>query len=150
MRRSQLKFALVAASIGVSASAFAQTGTIYKPAWSVSSGSVAAATATCTLPAATVPPAGATAAAWIVTGFEIVGTGATGASTILATLSNMQPGGTLTYPVGIPAGVTTQVNQTFSFPGGLLSQPGVAVVLTVPSFGAGNTNAACNLHGVPY
>lgn len=106
------------------------------------SGNVAAAAANCTIAA---PGAGITT--WI-TGFEITGAGATAASIILVTLTNIL-GGTWTWCLVIPAGVTTDIGRfavEFSKPIPA-SGPNVAVALNVPSFGAGNTNAAAIIHG---
>ena len=85
--------------------------------------------------------------AWI-TAFQITGLGATGGSTINATLTGVQ-GGTQTYPVVIPAGATVAITPvTASFGGGLqASAAAQAITLNVPSFGAGNTNSQASLEG---
>lgn len=83
-----------------------------------------------------------------VTGFEITGSGATATSDITITLAS---GGTTqaTYVLDVPAGVTTANANLFveySSPiVGLAS--GNNAVLTVPSFGSGNTAAAVTIHG---
>ena len=82
------------------------------------------------------------------TGFEVTGAGATGASIVTVTLAS---GGTTVgnWSVTIPAGATTTITPlivefTSPFVG---SAPGQNMVLTVPSFGAGNTNASATMHG---
>jgi hypothetical protein len=100
-----------------------------------SSGSVAAAVATATLPAA----AGKTT---YLTGFTFTGSGATAASVVLLTVTG--PATTLTFVVAVPAGATlgcTPITVRFdrAVPA---SAPNTAIVVSVPSLGAGNTNAA--------
>lgn len=115
---------------------------------SASSGNVAAAVATATLAAPAATGGISPVPAWVVTGFEITGSGATAASEITCTLTGTL-GGTLSYNINIPAGVTAAVTPTIiNFPGGLYVNPGVSAVLSCPSFGAGNTNASANLHGI--
>lgn len=82
------------------------------------------------------------------TGIQITGAGATAASTIVATL---QSGGTTiaNFVIPIPAGVNalvTPLQLSFDTP---IAGLGVNqnMVLTVPSFGAGNLNAAANMQG---
>ncbi len=80
------------------------------------------------------------------TGFEVSGLGATGASTISITISGTASTNTPTYYIPIPAGVTTQItplSQRFSEKGIQASGTNVSVTVNVPSFGAGNTNASC-------
>lgn len=106
-----------------------------------SSGNVANATATATLPAV----AGKTN---YVTGFSITGGGATTATLVTATLTGVV-GGPLSYTFGAPAGVTTAalplvVELETPIPG---SAPNTAVSISLPALGAGNTNAAVNIHG---
>ena len=75
-------------------------------------------------------------------GFAVSGGGATAASVIAVTVTGLA-GGTKTWYLAIPAGVTSQVllQQTFPRPlPGILG--GAAIVVNVPSFGAGNTAAA--------
>lgn len=111
------------------------------PVTSATSGNVAAATATATLAAV----AGKTN---YVTGFEIDGGGATAASFVAAVLSGIL-GGSISYTLAPPAGAAlpmTPRQVTFN-PPLPASGPGVAIVLTVPSLGAGNTNAIANIHG---
>lgn len=106
-----------------------------------SSGNVANATATATLPAV----AGKTN---YVTGFSITGGGATAAALVNATLSGVV-GGPLTYTFGAPAGATTAALPLIfeletPIPG---SAPNTAVSISLPALGAGNTNAAVTIHG---
>lgn len=102
----------------------------------------AAATMTGTLPAV----AGATNA---ITGFEVTGLGATGASGITVTVTGVV-GGPLEYALAIPAGATVGVTPLIvQFPVPIAATgPNVAIVVTVPSFGAGNTSAALTVHGI--
>lgn len=83
-----------------------------------------------------------------VTGFEVTGDGATAASVIVVTLTGV-PGGPLSYELTIPAGVGTSINPLIvEFPVPIpATGPNVAITLNVPSFGAGNTNAAAVIHG---
>ena len=111
-----------------------------------SSGNVAAATATASL-------AAGGGAMNYVCGFTITGGGATAASVISPTISGLN-GGTLTFSMGIVAGVT--LNQPALIVTLLPCQPATAlntaITLSVPSFGAGNTNATANIFGyrLPY
>lgn len=115
---------------------------ISQSAVDLTSGVVANAQAQVTMPAV----AGKTN---ILNGIEVTGLGATAGSTITGTIAGVQ-GGTEEFFVTVPAGVglpITPVNITF--PGGLqASGPGVAIVVTVPAFGAGNVNAELNTQGV--
>lgn len=83
-----------------------------------------------------------------VTGFEVTGAGATAGSVIAVTLTGVI-GGPLTYELTIPAGAGTSINPLIvEFPVALpATGPNVAITLNVPSFGAGNTNAAAVIHG---
>lgn len=106
-----------------------------------SSGNVAATATSATLPAS------ATLFTWI-TGFQVTGAGATAASVILVTVTGVQ-GGTMTYALVVPAGATTSIT-----PLAVPFQPAVrssaintAIAVSVPSFGAGNTNAAVTAQG---
>jgi len=106
-----------------------------------SSGNVAAGAAVATI-------AGAAGVYTYITGFEVTGSGATAASVILVTVTGCV-GGTMTYAMAIPAGVTAAVTPLIvSFPRPLVSTAvNTAIVVTAPSFGAGNTNAAVVAHG---
>lgn len=107
----------------------------------VSSGNVAAATATATLAAV------ATKYNYII-GFDINGGGATAASVIQCTVSNIL-GGTLTYSVPIAAGATASITPvSVRFPEPLQSSAvNTAIAVSCPSFGSGNTSATVNAYG---
>lgn len=94
----------------------------------------------------TVTIAGTAGKITYISGFEVTGAGATGASVITVTLA--VGGVTHNFSVAIPAGAAVGVTPLiveYSVP--LPSTIGGNAVLTVPSFGAGNTNASANLHG---
>lgn len=104
------------------------------------SGNVGAGAAAATLPA--VP--GKTN--WV-TGFVITGAGATAASVVVAAFTGLSAA--LAYVIAVPAGVTAPVpylvvNFAQPIPA---SGPNTAVTLTLPSLGAGNTNACVDLAG---
>ncbi len=82
------------------------------------------------------------------TGFAITGGGATAASLVTATLTGAT-GGTLSYVIAVPAGVTLGITPlVVQFDPPLVSASNnTSIVLNVPSFGAGNTAAAANLQG---
>ena len=99
------------------------------------SGSVAASSAVATL-------AGTAGKTTYITGFTITGLGATAASSVLAAITGITT--TLDYIVAVPAGATlgiTPINVQFRDPIPATAA-NTAVVVTVPSFGTGNT-AAC-------
>ena len=82
-----------------------------------------------------------------ITGFSVTGGGATGASIIAVTITGLT--NTLTYHVPIPAGaavgVTPLVVQFIRpIPA---SADNTAIVVNVPSFGAGNTAASASAQG---
>jgi hypothetical protein len=81
-------------------------------------------------------------------GFVITGGGATAASVITATLAGIV-GGTMSFNIAVPAGVTAGiVPLVVTFPRPLAaSDVNVALTLSVPSMGTGNTNAASLLWG---
>lgn len=115
-----------------------------------SSGNVAASSAVATLPKA----AGFTT---YITGFDISGSGATGASIIQVTVTGLPTAiGTLTFNVVIPAGATTAIGGTgnpgyipIRFPDPIpASAANTAIVVTAPSFGSGNTAACVTAYGV--
>lgn len=116
----------------------------YPPGASVvqaSSGNVAAATGTATLPAA----AGKTT--WIF-GFDVYGSGATAASVISCTVTNLISA-TATYTLVVPAGVTTTITPlSIRFPEPIQANAvNTTIPVSCPSFGAGNTNATVNAYG---
>lgn len=82
------------------------------------------------------------------TGFEVTGGGATGASVINVTLAS---GGTTVgnWNIAVPAGATAATPSLIvEFPQPIVGlAAGQNMVLTVPSFGAGNTSAAATMHG---
>jgi len=85
------------------------------------------------------------------TGFDISGGGATAASIIEAALSGLA-GGTINFELNILAGATGPMNAqggfSVRFPDPIpASALNTAITLTVPSFGAGNTNASAVLYG---
>jgi hypothetical protein len=107
-----------------------------------SSGNVAATATTATIPAA----AGLTN---YITGFIVTGAGATAASVIQVTVTGCI-GGTMTFDMAIPAGVAVAVQPlSITFPRPVAATGvAVAIVVNVPSFGAGNTSAAVVAFGV--
>jgi hypothetical protein len=83
-----------------------------------------------------------------ITGFEVTGLGATTALGITVAVTGTL-GGTLSYILAVPAGVlvgATPLIVEFSRPIPA-SAVNTAIVVTVPSFGAGNTLAAVVAHG---
>ena len=81
-------------------------------------------------------------------GFIITGIGATAAGVVLASISGLV-GGTLEIPVAVPAGVNLGitpivVNFTQPLPA---SAADIAITITLPALGAGNTNAAVGIWG---
>ena len=106
-----------------------------------SSGNVAAASAVATI-------TGAAGVFSYIDAFEVTGAGATAASVIAVTVTGLVTG-TQTYIMSIPAGVTAGVTPLIvQFPRPLQSSAvNTNIVVTAPSFGAGNTNACVNAHG---
>jgi hypothetical protein len=106
-----------------------------------SSGNVAAAVATATIPAV----AGKTA---YITGFDITGAGATAGSVVNPTITGLL-GGTSTYTLTVATGATT-ANPVLSVsfqPPLPASAVNTAIVVSCPSLGAGNTNNTVNAYG---
>lgn len=96
---------------------------------------------------ATITPGGGITA--FVTTLRILGLGATAATEVQATLAGVL-GGTITYPVSVPLGVTvpiTPVTDSFGTRGIAGSAAGQAITLTLPAFGAGNTFALASITG---
>ena len=90
-----------------------------------------------------------------ITGFDVTGGGATAASIIEITVTGLatSAGGTLKFEMNVAAGVTASVNAqgglTVTFPDPLpASAPNTQITVTVPSFGAGNTNADVSVYGI--
>lgn len=83
-----------------------------------------------------------------INGFAVDGLGATAGSVIEVTVTGVL-GGTLRYKMTIPAGATVAVTRLFAeferpIPASAVN---TAIVVNVPSFGAGNTSAIVNAHG---
>lgn len=110
------------------------------------SGNVAAAVATATLPAA---PNRKT----YIGGFECTGAGSTAGVAVNVTVSGLDPavvvGGTLTYVFTAPVGVLVPAPPlTVWFDPPLpASAVNATIVVSMPSLGAGNTNASVVAHG---
>jgi hypothetical protein len=105
------------------------------------SGNVAAAVATATLPAVS----GKTN---YLTGFDITSSGSTAAAVVLAALTGLL-GGTINYVYATVAGATL-ANPTLSVRFDIplpASAANTAISLSLPTLGAGNTNAVVNLYG---
>lgn len=105
------------------------------------SGVVANANAVATMPAV----AGKTN---VLNHLRVEGLGATAGTTVQGTITGVL-GGTREFEVTVPAGVGTAITPVdITFPGGLQATgPNVAIVVTVPAFGAGNVNAEVNIEG---
>lgn len=106
-----------------------------------SSGNVAAAAAAATL-------AAEAAKTTYLSGFVVTAAGATAGLVVNGTITGLV-GGTMTFSFAFPAGVLVQatpliVNFPFPVPASALN---TAIVLTLPSGGAGNTNAAVTAIG---
>lgn len=106
-----------------------------------SSAVVAAAAAVATLP-------GVAAKTTYISGFTITGLGATAAVGVTAVVSGTISG-SLNYVIAVPAGVTAGIAPlVVQLPRPIpASAVNTAIVVTVPSFGAGNTSAAVSAHG---
>lgn len=111
-------------------------------ALTASSGNVAATATTATL-------AGAAGKTTYITGFEVTGAGATAGSVVTVTVTGTNSATAPTYVVTVPTGATTGIQPLqVEFPSPIpASGVNTAVVVNVPSFGAGNTNAAVVAHG---
>jgi|SRR6185437_5092942 len=107
----------------------------------ISSGVKAAAVASAAIPAST---SGQTS---YLTGFEIVGSGATAASVVVVTVTDGT--WTLSYPVAVVAGATLQnpaLVVRFN-PPLKASAANTAITVSCPSLGSGNTNNVVNAEG---
>lgn len=106
------------------------------------SGNVAAASAVATL-------AGAAGKTTYITGFEVTGSGATAAAVVLVTVTGLIGGATATYVLAVVAGATLgNTPLIVQFPKPIpASAENTAIVVTVPTLGAGNTNSAVVAHG---
>jgi hypothetical protein len=107
-----------------------------------SSGNVANASAAASL-------AAVAAKTNFITGLEITFAGATAASVVVATLTGLL-GGTQSFVVAVPAGVTVGGNSVcIKFdPPHPASAVNTAITATLPALGAGNTNACVNVRGI--
>ena len=86
---------------------------------------------------------------WFCSGFEITYGGATAAGLVTATLAGVL-GGTQSYVIPVPAGITTGASFQVQFPSGCAlpsADPNTDVVLSVPPLGSGNVACAVVLHG---
>jgi len=85
-----------------------------------------------------------------ISGFSVTGSGATGASRVVVTVTGLTD--TLSFVMTIPAGVTLAVVELKCHfdPPLPASADNTAIVVNVPSFGAGNTNAAVAAWGPRY
>jgi hypothetical protein len=142
--RSFLRICLVALNL-MSVPALAQVAapdvSASRISVSNSSGNVAAATATATLPASQ-------GRYTYICGFSATGAGATAAAVVNITVTNVT-GGTMTYTFSAASGVAVTdtpviVNFTPCLPSASVNS---TVVVSMPSLGAGNTNAAVNAWG---
>lgn len=106
-----------------------------------SSGNIAAATATATL-------AAALNRTTYISGFDVTGAGATAAAVVNLTITGLL-GGTRTYTMVAPAGVTTSLTPLVVLfdPPLPASAPNTAIVVSLPTLGAGNTNVTVNAQG---
>lgn len=107
-----------------------------------SSGNVANASATASLSAVT----GATN---YITGFEVTAAGATAALDTTVTVTGLIGGVTLSYTFVFPLGATAQATPLvvqFARPIPA-NAPNLAITVTCPAGGAGNTNTCVNIHG---
>jgi len=105
------------------------------------SGTVAAGTAAATL-------AAASGKVTYICGFAITSTGSTGAAVVAPTVTGIVTG-TLTFAYASVAGATLS-NQPLIVPFGTCmpaSAPNTAIVVSVPTLGAGNTNTTVNAWG---
>ena len=116
-------------------------GTGTSTSFSASSGNVAAGVATAT---------GSTASGktTYLTSYTVTGSGATAASVITCTITGLL-GGTQSFTIAVPAGVTTgitPIHQEYRFPL-QASAANTAITTSCPSFGSGNTNATVSETG---
>lgn len=110
--------------------------------FNASSGNVAAGVAAATIPAAIAKLA-------CLAGIDVTAAGATAAAVVTLTITGVK-GGPLSYTYAAPAGATLQgptLQMTFDPPLEASSQ-NVAIVVSLPSLGAGNTNTTVNARGL--
>ena len=91
--------------------------------------------------------AGAAGLRTYIQGFAITGGGATAASIVSVTITGLA--NTLNFDVPVPAGATAGIQPLWiEFNPPLpASADNTAIVVNVPSFGAGNTKASCSAWG---
>lgn len=136
-----MRWWLVFLLYSISAPASAQDWSYFDSARHASSGTVANATATATLPAI----AGKTAK---LAGLMVTGSGATAAATITCTVTGLN-GGNWDFTYGVPSGVTTPAmpfipDIIVPIPA---SGPGIAIAVTCPAAGLGNTRMTVSIIG---
>jgi len=83
-----------------------------------------------------------------ISGFTLTGSGATAASVVQLTVAGVL-GGTQTYIVPVPAGVTVSIQPlVVQFPEPIqAAAKNTAITVSVPTFGSGNTNVAISMYG---
>lgn len=106
------------------------------------SGNVAAAVATATL-------AGTSSKTTYISGFSVVGSGATLGSVVVVTITNLIGSITFSYPLAAIAGaLLMNTPLIISFPLAIpASATNTSIVVSCPSLGAGNTNNVVNAFG---
>ena len=132
---------VIAALKGLIRLARVSTSSLAVSAIGNASGNVANAIATATLVSA------ASKTAWL-TKVVVTGAGATAASVVSVTITGLV-GGTRTYTVTVPAGATTAIAPLIlDFGDGIpASATNTVITVSVPAFGAGNTNVSVNVEG---
>jgi len=142
MIRLALAFVLALALSSASAQQIPPTGTVPGIPITASSGNVAAATATATL------AAGGVNRITYICGFAATSGGATAAAVVNLTVTNVVTG-TMTYTYGANTGVgvpTAPLVVQFN-PCLPANAANTTIVVSMPSLGAGNSNAAVNSWG---
>lgn len=110
--------------------------------FNATSGNVAAGVAAATIPAAIGKLA-------CLAGMDVTAGGATAAAVVILTITGVK-GGPLNYTYTVPAGATLPCpNLQVNFDPPLeASAQNVAIVVSLPSLGAGNTNTTVNARGL--
>jgi hypothetical protein len=84
-----------------------------------------------------------------ITGFDVTGLGATAALAVNVTVTGLT--NTLNFPLAVPAGALVDLGTnrlSVRFPDPIpASGPNTGITVTVPAFGAGNTNQAVSVYG---
>lgn len=85
---------------------------------------------------------------WYMSAFSVTLGGATAGAVVKAVITGLL-GGTVTYNIGVPTGVTSAVSlsRDFGMYPPVQAVVGTPITLTVDAAGAGNTAASCALHG---